>query len=473
MRMEKLVVFYIRESTGSKEQLNALEQQRWRANKLNPDMIIEDIDKRNNFDRKGLNDLAQLVKQGRVKKIIITRMDRLGAGVVDGTNWINMCQEHGVTIEALDEHIDTSSPNGMACVQSNLAWAEAWLKQNAQKVKDGHAYRKAQKKPYRACFGYRVSDDDTTLVFNDREYEQTGFSCYEIATKLVERFLEIKTYMGTLRSFKEEYGVCPFTTSGGFSRWLVNGQLRGMLIYADSEGIKEVVDRDRYPRIISEQQWNEISYVLANIKGKSKNYYRQSKNQPRKTPLGTGMIFCSVCRKSSGMIISSKTTNKYDKYRYHCKTRKRDKNSCSNSKTVSLTEVINAVNNRLIEEAERVSLELQEEKQHDRLSEEEVKLQSDLQGLESLGSDNDFVRKAIEEIRRQLDILANERISKVKSEAIARMEFLERTQRLKKKEAYDLLAEQLTPAELRSFYECFVDRIVFAPDGNIEVILRF
>src|SRR5690625_2058352 len=63
-----------------------------------------------------LNEMLRHVKEGRIKKVIIWRLDRLSRSLRDLLNIIHVLEENGCELHSTHENIDTSTPSGRMLV---------------------------------------------------------------------------------------------------------------------------------------------------------------------------------------------------------------------------------------------------------------------------------------------------------------------------------------------------------------------
>jgi predicted site-specific integrase-resolvase len=76
--MTEQTVAYVRVSSREQaENTNALEQQRQRVMDAGVDRIFQDVQKGKRDDRPAFQELLARVKRGKIRKIVITRIDRI------------------------------------------------------------------------------------------------------------------------------------------------------------------------------------------------------------------------------------------------------------------------------------------------------------------------------------------------------------------------------------------------------------
>ena len=65
-----------------------------------------------NDERRGITELRELVTNGRIKKVLVTEVSRLGRRTSDVLNVIEELTERGVSVYAHNYHLETLTPQG-------------------------------------------------------------------------------------------------------------------------------------------------------------------------------------------------------------------------------------------------------------------------------------------------------------------------------------------------------------------------
>ena len=133
---------YARQSLDKKDSIS-IEGQIEQCKRLaeSPDTALVYADK--GYSGKDTNrprfiDLIRDIKLGKVKRIIVYRLDRMTRSLLDFTNLLVVFQKYGVTFESVHEKFDTVSPVGQAMVQILMVFAELERKTIQQRVKDNY-----------------------------------------------------------------------------------------------------------------------------------------------------------------------------------------------------------------------------------------------------------------------------------------------------------------------------------------------
>ena len=171
-----LKIGYCRVSTGSGEQLSALESQVARIKAAGVDRVITDVESGLSNDREGMNELLHLIDSKQVTEVVSTRVDRLGrdAGATDSL--IILAGKRGVTITTLDGGtVEAETPTGFLMARLSTSLAEMESKMLSLRIKRGFEQRRKTHKPCRgkAPWGYAISGDKSRIVRDMNVWQDT------------------------------------------------------------------------------------------------------------------------------------------------------------------------------------------------------------------------------------------------------------------------------------------------------------
>tara|TARA_Y100000004_G_scaffold165844_1_gene197015 strand:- start:3241 stop:4023 length:783 start_codon:yes stop_codon:yes gene_type:complete len=125
MKNNKISIKYQRVSSKGQEDNTSLSYQskrldEWtRMKKVDNVMSLQDVDSGGSSNRGSLKVMEDLVSQGLVDTIYITKLDRLYRSVVDGARFIRLCRNNDTHICAVDEGISTKD-NTASNLQINI-----------------------------------------------------------------------------------------------------------------------------------------------------------------------------------------------------------------------------------------------------------------------------------------------------------------------------------------------------------------
>ena len=129
--------------------------------------------------RPELDRMLASAKLGEVRRVMATKIDRLARSVVNLSATMELLDSWGVTIEFLDQPIDTSTPSGKMTFTVLAAVAEFERELISDRTKDGLARAKAQGRiggrPARELTAYQRQKIETILA------ENPGIRPYSVA----------------------------------------------------------------------------------------------------------------------------------------------------------------------------------------------------------------------------------------------------------------------------------------------------
>lgn len=158
-----------------------------------------DIASGGNPRRPALDQLMQDAKNGEISHIIATKLDRLTRSTINLLSIMKQLESWNVTVEFLDQPIDTSTPSGKMMITVLGAMAEFEKELIRDRTKDGLARAKAQGKvggrPKRELSAYQIAKAKELIAENPNISQ----------TELAEQFSGISR--ATLIKLLKEEGI--------------------------------------------------------------------------------------------------------------------------------------------------------------------------------------------------------------------------------------------------------------------------
>ena len=141
-----IVALYARVSTQEQDPLNQLQRLNQVAKARGYNDVEYFIDKASGADpnRPELDRLLKEAQQGNVERIISTKLDRLARSTINLLSIMEKLDTWKVTVEFLDQPIDTSTPMGKMMLTVLGAMAEFERELIRDRTNDGLAKAKAQ-----------------------------------------------------------------------------------------------------------------------------------------------------------------------------------------------------------------------------------------------------------------------------------------------------------------------------------------
>lgn len=258
------VVAYVRVSSREQaENTHALEQQQARVIAAGAQQVFEDVQKGKSDKRPAFLELIELVKRGKIRKIIITRIDRITRSLITLKRLVETLNEYEVSLVILDQNLDLSNAQGKLLLNILGTLAEWEVDLLAERVRHGKQHQRNQKWANGSCpWGYIVVDhryvlDQTPFLclLSDRpdnhlELSQTDDltvlprrTIAELARDCIDIFFEKKGARRALKVIFSKYGIVKthakfngndkvfHWTIRGFTQWLTNPVLDGHTAY--------------------------------------------------------------------------------------------------------------------------------------------------------------------------------------------------------------------------------------------------
>lgn len=132
----------------------------------------EDVASGKNQHRPALDEMMNDAKHHKFDKIMATKLDRIARSVINLLNLLNELNEHHVTIEFLDQPIDTGSASGKLTMTILGAMAEFERELISERTMDGLAKANSQGRhggrPKRVLSDYQLAKAKELLQQNPR-----------------------------------------------------------------------------------------------------------------------------------------------------------------------------------------------------------------------------------------------------------------------------------------------------------------
>lgn len=314
---EKLMVGYARISSALQGE-ESLELQAERLKAAGVDEVLKDIRSGRHTDRKEYQRLMRLVKSGKVAKVIVTRLDRLGRTQQGLIATLAEFDKWGVELVALDQPTEKGSYGKFLRGLFGLL-AELEVEQLSERIKRNLEQSRTEGRAMRPPFGYvtengkYIFDKNPKFSFCllDSKPENPnqvlpGMSAYDLAQDLIDIFFECRSLRVTLKIFNDKYPVEHYRGEGklgfchsGFCLWLDNPVLRGNTAYLK-------LDYDKGNRRKRKDDWQIVEGTHTNVlltpsyTAKIVEILRDNRKKfkftaTKKKHLFTGLVTCAAC----------------------------------------------------------------------------------------------------------------------------------------------------------------------------------
>ena len=446
----RIAVGYARVSTFAQaEEFDALEQQKARLKAAGVQELLVDIESGRSDSRKEFNRLLQMVKSGKIGKLVVTRLDRLGRSVITLHRTIALLEEHKVQLWVLDAPIDVNSPFGWFNLSQMSALAEFESRLLSNRIQHGLNYSRQQGKANsKVPFAYKRIDDRLTP---NGEFCAGQLTAWDVAKQSIVIYRELGNLRRSIAEIWERYQVK--WSVPGFRDWLINPVLRGHTVYHrwhnHSNPSQWDVRYNTHEALVSEQEWQEIDYLLK----RGRQLWGRNANKKNHDYLLAGQIVCEVCGNNCYRYIA-----RNGKERMRCRKRDEGIHLCSNKQSILLADIEQAVIASLIAESKRI-VELASTPTGPAESPELKELKAKLEGLESLGYDPAF-EEAKQNLRLRIEA-TNYEIQYGSAQTSENRDLL-----LMSARQPDFWYE-LEPEQKKRFYQALIDRVLIK-DGLVQ-----
>ena len=251
---------YARVSTDEQEE--ALSAQVSRLHEAGCSHVIQELVSGGKNDRPGILELIDQIKRGKVGRLLITRVDRLGRDAQFTDTLLAMCAEQKVEVKALDGGvIEAASPSGFVMSRILTTMAEHERRMLSMRIKSQFkVYRKQGRALRRRMpFGYCYNDNHGLAPHPEN---------WDKALHVLDLLREKASFSKVSRTLAKENSV--WTPAGGsLQYWLVNPIIRGHLPHLydkkSGKGWKATwaeIHYDQHEALISEADWQELKIAL-------------------------------------------------------------------------------------------------------------------------------------------------------------------------------------------------------------------
>ena len=399
-----IILGYARVSTREQAQnSHALEQQQARLKEAGATEILTDVKSGRKNDRAQLKKLTELIKAGKVKEIIATRIDRIARSTGKFAEIAQLCLEFGVNLRILDQDIDLNTSQGKFMANLLASLAELETDQISERVRHGNNYRRGKKK---ACtsypFGYQVKEDKYVLderpflcLLNERpanylelygeelEVSQSpSLTVKQIVRDCIDIFIQQKGLSRAIRIIYAKYGIVKSPTkkngndsimnwtSSSLRKWLLNPVLQGHTAYrkkitmgkgktkeTDSSQWQIIENTHLEHRLITQEEAAEIQKIIEFKQGMSSLNFNKNLALPDvygDYAYQSGLVFCGACYCKS---ISKTRTSKDGLTKYHYYGGRHSGKGCNNTESTRKSVIEQQLIKKLLEAATTIQVE--------------------------------------------------------------------------------------------------------------------
>lgn len=252
-----------------------------------------------NMDRPKFKEMIQDMKDGKINKIIVYKLDRLTRSIRDLENICTMLEEYNCDLESVAEEINTDNANGKFFIRMLTILAQLEIERTSERTKFGLVG--AAKKGHfsgRPPLGYKKIANDKSLYIDDIQAD--------IIKRIFQLYIDGKSVNSICKLFNKEGVLNKKWPTTSIDKILSNQVYIGNLILGKDENNKPCIYEDVIPPII-----DKITFEMVQKK-KEKNI----RNYKRKLNyIFMQKIKCPRCNKIMGG--SSSTSKNKTKHLYY------------------------------------------------------------------------------------------------------------------------------------------------------------
>lgn len=305
-----------------------------------------------NTDRPAFQEMMSDITTGKIRRVIVYRLDRISRSVLDFASVIDVFQKHGVDFVSTVEKFDTGTPIGKAMLMIVMIFAQLERETIQQRVIDAYSSRSKRgfymggKVPY----GFRLKEtmidrirtkmyepvpEEAAIIeriFSMYAQPQTSFG--DVVRWLDERKVKKRNGEPFSRSRIRDLVVNPVYVRADYRLYefykaqgtIIENQpedfigTNGAYLYSGNEGKRKTVSLQGHTLVLAPHEGLVSSDVWIKCRSKCLSNSRVAKPVKAKATWLAGKVKCAHC----GYALSAKI--------YHCKTKSDNRYYLCNNK---------------------------------------------------------------------------------------------------------------------------------------------
>ena len=283
--------------------------------------------------RPAINEMIEDVKNGRVKNVLIFKIDRLTRNLIDLINLVALFNEQDCAFNSLSESIDTHSATGRMFIKILGIFAEFERENISERVRLG--FERKVREGYSLCsthnpsYGYSRKIGEKIQTINEKEavivqeifriFLESPISYHHIARNLNDRNIPTRTH-------SKWWGRT-------ISDILTNCNYKGYVRYCTEDKERYFETKGHHEPIISEEVFDDVQAII------KKRAVKVYKKHPRENNYFAGIIFCGICNAKMmvyGKYIKDEDGNDISDVSYACPNRRKKECDAISSKQAKI-----------------------------------------------------------------------------------------------------------------------------------------
>ena len=250
----------------------------------------EGISGKNIVERPAINRMIDDIKAGRVKNVIVFKLDRLTRSVADLVFLIDLFKQNQCDFNSLTESIDTSTASGRMFIKIIGIFAEFERENIGERVRVGRE-RKARE-------GYTVAGNNVSYGY-DRVYGERVQTINEVEAQRVKMMFDMYVNQGmSLAAICKSFNMQNIPTKKG-GLWnaailrgiLTNCNVMGNVRYCIDNAERYFESEGKHEPIISEELYNAAQILI------EKNARTAPSKKPAEHNYFVNFLYCAICGK--------------------------------------------------------------------------------------------------------------------------------------------------------------------------------
>tara|TARA_R100001377_G_scaffold16063_1_gene8151 strand:- start:1981 stop:2715 length:735 start_codon:yes stop_codon:yes gene_type:complete len=157
------------------------------------DFVNEENISGGKINRQAINELMIDIKAGKVERLVVNSVTRMGRTLVENVTLIDICEKNNVVINTNIENIDTSNAGGMMQLKIYTIFAQEELKRIKNRITRTIKHKKDRGIKYNGSTAYGLFEKNGLLhedvfemkiVRNMKNLNSRGWGFQKIATKM-------------------------------------------------------------------------------------------------------------------------------------------------------------------------------------------------------------------------------------------------------------------------------------------------
>ena len=255
--INKYNILYTRVSTISQEDNTSLDYQKCNLlsycnkNSIPNYLHIADVDS-GSIERNGIKEIKELIADGLVDTIYITKLDRLYRSIVEGSSFIKLCLDNSVNIITTLETTDTTTSTGMLQIHLLMSIADYERNCIADRTWSGKVstFTNGNRPHGNIPFGYTKKNNELSIVVDEANIIKEMFYVYSDCKSLSK----VKSMLDSIGATTRRNKL--------FSRKSIYNILKNKL-YIGSVSLQSETTTGIHPNIVSKHIFTRVNNLLS------------------------------------------------------------------------------------------------------------------------------------------------------------------------------------------------------------------